>query len=251
MIPSNEIAIDNQFAKFNTAQRQRKRIESDAVICSVVSNEAFDVASYNKARVLRIYRGNIWFASNIALSKDRYVYLGFNMNESDPTFNYNKFQLVRIKTSSESQNPFHRYHYQASYINSKKPLSKISHKPNFENQGLKNLHLQTEKDPRNIPRKSCHQSIFFYFKNRRHKGIITNLSRKGAYIETKYKLFFDQKIEIDVPINHSSEGFRLMGEVVRLDLNGVGLKLNRIIDTRQSYGNIYDPVLAQRTMVFG
>ena len=237
MDPSTETILNRQFAKLNPARRQRKRGESDAVIYSVASNEAFDVASYNKARILRIHQQDIWFASNIALPKGQYAYIGFDMNESDPVFNSNEFHPVRIKGRIKSQDSSHRYRYQASYINSKGTLKKVSHKPNLEKQSQKNINLHVEKDPRNIPRKSCYQAIFFYSENKKYRGILTNLSRQGAYIETNTNLFFKQNIEIEIPVNHSKEGFRLLGKVIRVDLNGVGLKLNRIVDTRRTGRN--------------
>lgn len=69
MNPSDEIVLNRQLEKLNPALRQGKRSESDAVIYSLVSNEDFDVASYNKARILRIYQEDVWFTSNIALPK--------------------------------------------------------------------------------------------------------------------------------------------------------------------------------------
>jgi len=234
MNPSNEIVLNRQLAKLYPARRQGKGSESDAVIYSVASNEDFDVASYNKARVLRIYQEDVWFTSNIALPKGQYVCLGFNMNESDPVFNSNEFQPVRIKGRTDTHDTSQRYRYQARYINSNSAVKKVSHKPHVEKQGQRSIRLHADKDPRHIPRKSCYQAIIFYSKNKKYQGILTNLSRKGAYIETNNNLFFRQKIEIEVPVNPTKEGFRLLGKVIRVDLNGVGLQLNRIIDTRRS-----------------
>ena len=234
---NHDIALNGQLAKLNTARRQRKRAESDAVIYSVASNEAFDVASYNKARILRIHRKDIWFASNIALPKGQYAYIGFNMTEPDPELNPNQFHPVRIKGRTRSHDSSHRYRYRASYINAKGTLKKLAHKANFEKQAPKNINLQVDRDPRNIPRKSCYQAIFFYSENKKYQGTLTNLSRQGAYIQTNNNLFFRQNIEIEVPVNHSREGFRLLGKVIRVELNGVGLRLNRIIDTRRTGRN--------------
>ena len=228
MDPSNEFFSNRQFKKRNVAHRQRKR--TDAVVYSFTSNETFDVASYNKARILRIYREDIWFASNIVLPKGQYVYLGLNMNESDPNFNSNGFHLVRIKRRADSQDSSFRYRYQARYIKSRGSAGKITQRLGFKKQTQKNIHLDGVKDPRSHPRKSCYNLINFSFQNKKYHGIISNLSRSGAYIETNHKLHFAQAIEIAIPVKHGGEDFRLLGKIVRTELNGFGLKFTKALD---------------------
>ncbi len=228
----DEPVLNRQVSKFKPAKKQKKRIQRDALIYSVTSNDTFDVASYNKARILKVYRGEIWFLSNIALPQGKYVYLGFNMKGTEAVFNSNGFHLVLIKNRTDSDNPSYRFRYQARYINSKGALDKATRSLDYEKQALKNTGLRSQNDPRDHPRKSCRKPIFFHSKEIQYQGIITNLSRGGAFIETKNNLSFGQKIEITAPEKYSKEEIKIFGEVVRLERNGVALNWTKILEPK-------------------
>ncbi len=74
--------------------------------------------------------------------------------------------------------------------------------------------------------------IFFSYKGNEYQGIITNLSRGGAFIETKNSLSFGQTIEISIPEKYSKEDIKILGEVVRLEKNGVALNWTKILDSK-------------------
>ncbi len=228
----DEPVLNRQVSKFKQAKKQKKRIKRDALIYSVTSNDTFDVASYNKAWILKVSRGDIWFLSNIALPQGNYVYLGLNMKGTDAVFNSNGFHLILIKYRTDSDNSSYRFRYQATYINSKGTLDKPTRRLDYEKQVLKKTGLRFQNDPRDNPRKSCRKTIFFHSKENKYQGIITNLSRGGAFIETKNNLSFGQTIEISVPEKYSKEDIKIFGEVVRLERNGVALNWTKILDPK-------------------
>ena len=232
MYRRDEPVLSRQISKLEPAKRQKKRIKRDALIYSVSSNDTFDVASYNKAWILKVSQGNIWFLSNIALPQGKYAYLGLNMKGSDAVFSPDGFHLVLIKRRTESDNPSYRFRYQARYVNANPALGKVARRLDFEKQALKNNSLPSQNDPRDHPRKSFRKMIFFRYKGNTYKGIITNLSRGGAFIETKNSLSFGQTIEIAIPEKYSKEDIKILGEVVRLEKNGVALNWTKILDSK-------------------
>ena len=232
MYRRDEPVLNRQIPKSEPAKKQKKRIKRDALIYSVSSNDTFDVASYNKARILKVYRGDIWFLSNIALPRGKHAYLGLNMKGTDRLFSSDGFHLVLIKRCTDSNHPSYRYRYQARYVNSNGALGKVAQRLDFEKQALENTPLPSQNDPRHHPRKSFRKMIFFRYKGNEYQGIMTNLSRGGAFIETKNNLLFGQTIEIAIPEKYSKEDIIILGEVVRLEKNGVALNWTKILDSK-------------------
>ena len=232
MYRRDEPVLNRQISKLEPAKKQKKRIKRDALIYSVSSNDSFDVASYNNAWILKVNRSDIWFLSNIALPRGKYAFLGLNMKGTDAVFNPNEFHLVLINRRTKSDNPSYRFRYQASYVNSNGALGKVARSLDFEKQPLKNTRSPSQNDPRSHPRKSFRKMIYFGYKGNEYQGTITNLSRGGAFIETKNNLLFGQTIEIAIPEKNSNENIKILGEVVRLEKNGVALNWTKIFDSK-------------------
>ena len=228
----DEPVLNRQISKLQSAKKRKKRIKRDALLYSVTSNDSFDVASYNKAWILKVSRGEVWFLSNIALPRGKYVYLGLNMKGTDGLFDTRGFHLVLVKWRSYSDNPSYQFRYQAKYINSKGALGKVTRKLDYDKQDALKTNNSARHDPRDHPRKSCRKAIYFHFQDNKYKGIITNLSRGGAFIETLDNLSFGQSIEIALPVKYSRAGIKLFGKVVRSEQNGVALSLKKVMNSR-------------------
>ena len=86
----------------------------------------------------------------------------------------------------------------------------------FEKQHLQNKNLEAEKDSRKHPRRSCKRPIFFFTHKYRHvKGIVTDISRGGAFVETGSKISLGARINLDIRGSKNRRGARLRGWIVR------------------------------------
>ena len=83
------------------------------------------------------------------------------------------------------------------------------------------------RDPRQHMRQFYGKKIVFTTKNRQHHGTISNISRGGTFITTKYKFALGQMIILDIRQDTTFKARRLKGWVVRLSPNGVGIKFDR------------------------
>ena len=89
-----------------------------------------------------------------------------------------------------------------------------------------------QPDPRKYPRKPCLKSVFFNCGDQNCAGLIKNISRGGAFIETTDKFFFGQSIELVIPNTQIGGGKPIPGWIVHLSGSGIGVTFKRIFERR-------------------
>ena len=91
------------------------------------------------------------------------------------------------------------------------------------------------EDSRKHPRRLCNKPLFFAFKYRHFRGLATNISRGGAFVETGRKISLGQRVNLIIYGSKNNKGVRLKGWIVRLDPDGVGVSFNRRSDRERRY----------------
>jgi hypothetical protein len=106
---------------------------------------------------------------------------------------------------------------------------------NFEKLHLQDKNLNAEKDSRKHPRRSCKKTLIFAHKYRHFKGIVTDISRGGAFVETGNKISLGARINLDIRGNKNRRGVRLRGWIVRSGPEGVGVSFDRRSDRERRF----------------
>ncbi len=97
----------------------------------------------------------------------------------------------------------------------------------FEKHHSQNKNLKAEKDSRKHPRRPCKKPLFFTYNYRQVKGLATNISRGGAFVETGSKISLGERINLVIHGSEKHQGVRLGGWIVRLGSEGVGVSFDR------------------------
>lgn len=103
---------------------------------------------------------------------------------------------------------------------------------NFTEQDVKASSVENNQDPRRHPRKPILKSVLFNFDDQKYKGIIKNISRGGAFIETRVKFLYGQSIELVIPNNQMNKRKRLQGWIVHSGRRGIGVTFKRVFERR-------------------
>ena len=82
-------------------------------------------------------------------------------------------------------------------------------------------------DARAYPRKGCHKSLLFNYKNTICRGLVTNISRGGAFFKTTSKFSLGHKIKFVITDSRTRKNIKLMGWIVRLTSDGFAVTFNR------------------------
>ena len=102
----------------------------------------------------------------------------------------------------------------------------------FAEQDVRAVHMVKDQDPRRHPRKPLLKTVLFNSGDQKYKGVIRNISRGGALIETKARFLFGQSIELVIANNGMDQSKRLKGWMVRSTPRGIGVTFKRIFERR-------------------
>jgi len=109
-----------------------------------------------------------------------------------------------------------------------KPYAQI----NFAEQNVNAGSVKNNHDPRRYSRKPFLKSVLFDHHDQKYKGVIKNISRGGAFIETRAKFLFGQSIELIIPNNKIDKSKRVQGWMVHSSRRGIGVTFKRIYERR-------------------
>jgi Tfp pilus assembly protein PilZ len=86
--------------------------------------------------------------------------------------------------------------------------------------------LDSEKDPREYPRRAYHKQLILSYKNQKYKAELKNISRGGVFIKTGIQFKLGKQIRMAVPGSEIRKGYKLKGRVVRTDTEGFGVQFD-------------------------
>ena len=207
-------------------QRKNKRLRYEAVIWHDNLLPEF----FYSAKMYNLSKRGVYFESDQIIYPGEDIYIGLKGPTSP--INDNKDHIrVEIKWRKDLQNTSFRFGYGAKLINPIDTLVKSIDKaklPQQSTQGNVFKHKKDpRKDPRKHPRKPYRKVMFFVSKSKSYKGLITNISRGGAYIITRNKFYLGQMIQLVIPGDKNKKDVKLKGWIVRLSPEGLGVRFDR------------------------
>ena len=203
-------------------QRKSKRFRCEAVIWH---NNLLPEIFYT-AKMYNLSEGGVYFESDQIIYPGEDIYIG--LKDATSPINDNKAHIhVEITWRKDIKNASVRFGYGAKIINPIDTLVKSIGKAKPQRQRIQGNVFKHKKDPRKRPRKPYRKVVFFASKRKNYKGLITNISRSGAYIITQNKFYLGQMIQLVVPGDKKKKDVKLKGWIVRLSPEGFGVRFDR------------------------
>ena len=203
-------------------QRKSKRFRCEAVIW----HDNLLPEIFYTAKMYNLSEGGVYFESDQIIYPGEDIYIG--LKEATSPINDNKAHIhVEITWRKDIKNASVRFGYGAKIINQIDTLVKSIGKAKPQRQRIQGNVIKHRKDPRKHPRKPYRKLVFFASKSKNYKGLITNISRSGAYIITQNKFYLGQMIQLVVPGDKKKKDVKLKGWIVRLSPEGFGVRFDR------------------------
>ncbi len=95
--------------------------------------------------------------------------------------------------------------------------------------------LKERNDARENPRKPYHKLLVFKYKNNVQRGLVTNISRGGAFIKTRSRLSLGQKVKFVLAGRERRKHVKLLGWIVRLTPEGFAVSFDRRSGSERRY----------------
>jgi Tfp pilus assembly protein PilZ len=193
-----------------------KRNEKRTNYKSPVIVENCEVGFIYNGRMINYSKKGLYFETDMELQPGAEIYLGIENSPYATAFSSQGSYPAKIIWRRDLRDIFFNYGYGAKLDINVSEESLPSRKIN-------------NKDLRKNPRKSYVKTTYFTAQNQYYKGSINNISRSGAFIETKSKFLIGQIIKLIVPKPKVDKGIVLKSEVVRLSSKGIGVRFKGII----------------------
>lgn len=212
-----------------TDLRDKKRFNCEADIF----HDSLLPGMFYSALMLNFSKGGLSFESDQLLYIGDFINIGIRISDDSSDNNGLKQFGVEILWRKELHNSSFKYGYGAKFVNPNQTLERIVGLVNSNNRKPQPNNLRDDKDPRKYPRRSFHKTLMFISNNRKHEGMVTNVSRGGAFIETKTRFAVGQIITFIIREYKKRKDVKLKASVVRLSPGGVGV----IFDRRRAHKN--------------
>lgn len=206
----------------NDERRNHRRFVYEADI-------SHDLLAHNhvyKGKLFNFGKDGLYFESDQSIFPGEEVFIKFE-NQQDPISDGIMSQLpfgVEIVWQNDLSDSFFRFGYGAHYIDQNDSLVKSIKLPGIELKNMQNKNLETEKDPREHPRRQYHKSLLLSHQERNSRGEFKNISKGGVFIKTDIKFTVGKKIKIVIPGSKIRKNVYLKGLIVRINKEGFGVK---------------------------
>ena len=206
----------------NDERRNHRRFVYEADI-------SHDLLAHNhvyKGKLFNFGKGGLYFESDQSIFPGEEVFIKFE-NQQDSISDGIMSQLpfgVEIVWQNDLSDSFFRFGYGAHYIDQNDSLVKSIKLPGIELKNMQNKNLETEKDPREYPRRQYHKSLLLSHQERNSRGEFKNISKGGVFIKTDIKFTVGKKIKIVIPGSKIRKNVYLKGLIVRINKEGFGVK---------------------------
>ena len=207
------------------ARRANRRYvhETDILHDVVLSDNFYDGKIYNFSN------DGVYFESNEIILPGDEISITIIKIQQKVIADTQKIFDVEILWQKDVQGSSFRYGYGAKLLRPKGSLIKLFGRSKLENIDLNNQDRKNaidEKDPRTYPRKIYNEMSKFVCRKQIYQGLVTNISRGGAFIETKKRFSFGEKITLIIPREKPRKDVKLKGWIVRMDETGFGIKID-------------------------
>ena len=216
----------------NIERRKHKRYQYEAIIShDILSQEAApDGKMYNFSK------NGLYFESDHTFNTGEEIFVEIiDHPQSDKGLEL--LFDVKIVWRKKPQGSSFQYGYGAQFNYSPESIENTigTSLTNNRTRSFQKPDLKDQNDAREDPRKLYHKPLVFNYNNNICQGLVTNISRGGAFIKTKTKLSLGHKIKFVITGSKIRKNLELMGWIVRLAPEGFAVSFNRRSGSERRY----------------
>ncbi len=178
-----------------------------------------EAAATYRARMMNYSKNGLFLETNAIFEPGTEVYIGIeNSPYRSSTYEAPDGYVAEIMWQRNLEDTFFSNSYGVKLISSTYDLQNTSTKT-----------LKADQEVRKHPRRPYRKPVYFTSQNQYYKGNIKNLSRSGAFIETKGNFAVGQIIKLVIPGTKIDKGIMLKSEIIHALSNGVGIKFKSVL----------------------
>lgn len=165
----------------------------------------------------------LYFEADYVLEPGDEIFIGIENSPYTSASGFYECYRAIVKWSKIISDKNHGYHYGygIQYYYPDQTYLTLIH-GNAEKPVSQREDLKQKSYTREYTRKRWVKKIIFSTRNRFYEGLIKNISRKGAFIETHDTFSKGQKLNLALPLGNGKKGIGLRGEIIWTKSDGFG-----------------------------
>jgi len=169
--------------------------------------------------MLNFTQNGFYFESDKKLTLDKNILVGIvNSPYNNPIDEYD-YQLVKITRIIKPDNSRFKFGYGVKIIGT--PTG--SEKTEFRRRDF------TAADRRKHERKTINKEVYFVYGNDYFIGFIQNIGKSGMFIKSEGDFKVDEFVKLTIPNTKYDKGIMIKAKIIRVNDNGIGVKLMGIL----------------------
>lgn len=205
-------------------KRKHKRFEYETAIAI----ESMDGGVSSVAKLFNVSEGGAYFESDTLIAEGEEIFIWVANSPFAKDKGVYECYHVKIRWHKELKDSLYAYGYGVQQLKPIKHFSESVVVSDYDKKKSPPPPPKKDRDVRKHPRKPFNKSIYFGSQNDYFKGLIKNISRGGVFIETSDSFSIGQVIKIVIPGNDFDRFIAIKAEIVRLDPDGIGVKIIRV-----------------------
>jgi len=214
-----------------TERRKHKRHQYEALIShDILSQEATPAG-----KIYNFSKSGLYFKSNENFYPMEEIFVEIIDHPKSSDTDFELLFDVEIIWRKKLQGASFHYCYGAKFKFPNADFEKKIDLATFEKPRIEKPESENETEARKYPRRRYHKSIVFNHRNQVGRGLITDLSRSGAFIKTGSKFSLGQKIKFVITGGKVSKDLKRHGWIVRVNPEGFGISFERRSGSERRY----------------
>ena len=215
-------------------RRKHKRYQYEAIIShDILSQEATPAG-----RIYNFSNSGLYFVSNQTFYTGEEIFVEIIDHPQSSDIGFELLFDVEIVWSSELSDSAFKKGYGARFTTPVESIEKTFGETIAPESRPKSYPKPVKKDKvdaRVHPREAYRKPLLFNYKNSIYRGVVTNISRGGAYIETDRKISLGQQIKFVLTARKTRRNIKFRGWIVRLTSEGFAVCFDRRSGTERRY----------------
>ena len=203
-----------------------RRADNRTLYETPVSQENLDSGVFTYCTMYNYSKDGLYFESNTRLNPGEEIFIGIENSPYCPDPNVYECYHAIIRWRKQISDSNYKFGYGIKFYNPDARASSTAQKV-CETGDLQPEDVKPDKEQRKHTRYPYNKSINYFAQNKRFEGVIKNICRSGAFIQSGHRFAVGDKLSMVLPFVKKQDGAMVKGEVIWTDKQGFGVKFKK------------------------
>jgi Tfp pilus assembly protein PilZ len=211
--------------------KDERRTSNRTLYETPVTQENLDSGVFTYCKMYNYSKDGLYFESDTKLSPGEEIFIGIENSPYHPDPGVYECYHATIRWREEKKDSAYKFGYGVRFYNPDELATFTDHRVVTEKLDLQDESHNVQDEKRKFPRYPYHKSIHYFAQSRLFEGVIKNICRSGAFIQSKHKFKVGEKLSVVLPFVKRENGAMVKGEVIWTDEQGFGVKFKKTKNT--------------------